>query len=43
MRSQAGVGIAGVMLLAISAAAGLGFCALLGDYVYFLFFIIYYF
>lgn len=32
VRSQAGVGIAGVLLLSISVAAGLGFCALLGDY-----------
>lgn len=31
VRSQAGVGIAGVLLLSISVAAGLGFCALLGD------------
>lgn len=40
VRSQAGVGIAGVLLLSISVAAGLGFCALLGDY-YFLFFFIF--
>lgn len=32
VRSQAGVGIAGVLLLSITVAAGLGFCALLGDY-----------
>lgn len=30
VRSQAGVGIAGVLLLSITVAAGLGFCALLG-------------
>ncbi|XP_013176469.1 PREDICTED: protein patched [Papilio xuthus] len=30
IRSQAGVGIAGVLLLSITVAAGLGFCALLG-------------
>lgn len=30
MRSQAGVGIAGVILVSITVAAGLGFCALLG-------------
>nr|XP_021192438.2 protein patched [Helicoverpa armigera] len=30
VRSQTGVGIAGVLLLSISVAAGLGFCALLG-------------
>ncbi|XP_063239039.1 protein patched [Bacillus rossius redtenbacheri] len=30
VRSQAGVGAAGVLLVAVSAAAGLGFCALLG-------------
>lgn len=32
IRSQAGVGIAGVLLLSITVAAGLGFCALLGDF-----------
>lgn len=32
VRSQAGVGIAGVLLLSITVAAGLGFCALLGEY-----------
>lgn len=38
VRSQAGLGIAGVLLLSITVAAGLGFCALLGDYfVYFIF------
>ncbi|KAE8737035.1 Patched, partial [Frankliniella occidentalis] len=30
VRSQAGVGIAGVVLVSITVAAGLGFCALLG-------------
>ncbi|KAJ9578984.1 hypothetical protein L9F63_024909, partial [Diploptera punctata] len=30
VRSQAGVGIAGVLLVTITVAAGLGFCALLG-------------
>ena len=30
VRSQAGVGIAGVILVSITVAAGLGFCALLG-------------
>ncbi|KAL0850981.1 hypothetical protein ABMA28_006876 [Loxostege sticticalis] len=30
VRSQTGVGIAGVLLLSITVAAGLGFCALLG-------------
>ena len=34
VRSQAGVGIAGVLLLSITVAAGLGFCALLGDYYF---------
>lgn len=30
VRSQTGVGVAGVVLVAVTAAAGLGFCALLG-------------
>nr|CAD7405278.1 unnamed protein product [Timema cristinae] len=30
VRSQAGVGVAGVMLVSMTVAAGLGFCALLG-------------
>ena len=30
VRSQSGLGIAGVLLVAISVAAGLGFCALIG-------------
>ena len=30
MRSQSGLGIAGVLLVAITVAAGLGFCALIG-------------
>jgi len=30
VRSQAGVGLAGVLLVSITVAAGLGFCALLG-------------
>lgn len=38
VRSQTGVGIAGVLLLSITVAAGLGFCALLGDYYLFFFF-----
>lgn len=38
VRSQAGVGIAGVLLLSITVAAGLGFCALLGDYYFVLIF-----
>lgn len=37
VRSQAGVGIAGVLLLSITVAAGLGFCALLGEYYLILF------
>lgn len=30
VKSQAGVGIAGVLLLSVTVIAGLGFCALLG-------------
>ena len=30
VRSQSGLGIAGVLLVAITVAAGLGFCALIG-------------
>lgn len=30
VRSQSGIGIAGVILVSITVAAGLGFCALLG-------------
>jgi len=30
VQSQAGVGLAGVLLVSITVAAGLGFCALLG-------------
>lgn len=30
MRSQTGVGLAGVILVSITVAAGLGFCAILG-------------
>lgn len=40
VRSQAGVGIAGVLLLSITVAAGLGFCALLGDYFIIILFLI---
>lgn len=35
VKSQAGIGIAGVLLLSITVAAGLGFCALLGMFVIF--------
>lgn len=30
VRSQSGVGLAGVLLVGLNVAAGLGFCALLG-------------
>jgi patched 1 protein len=30
VQSQAGIGLAGVLLVSITVAAGLGFCALLG-------------
>lgn len=30
MNSQSGVGIAGILLVAVSVAAGLGLCAILG-------------
>lgn len=30
VRSQSGIGIAGVVLVSVTVAAGLGFCALLG-------------
>lgn len=30
IRSQSGVGLAGVLLVGLNVAAGLGFCALLG-------------